>query len=167
MELIGEAVPYWNACVLRKFFNRFLGKAAVLNSVVHTSKHARGVLHRLLYADLAARRAKIRHMGALVVGGGFKRAAGTGGSLFKDEGYVLALQARLFAACVFCLFELSGKVQEILDFLGAEVQQFKETAVSEIVCHSFIKELFWFRRRGSQVPRPPLLYTVCRRFQQT
>ena len=104
MELIGEAVPNGNSGILRKFLNGLLGKAAVLNSVVHASKHARSVLHGLLYADLASRRAKVRHVGALVVGGGFKGAAGAGGSLFKDEGYVLALKARLFAACVFCLF---------------------------------------------------------------
>ena len=130
MELIGEAVPHGNAGEFGQFLHGGLREAAVLDAVVHPPQHAGRVLHRLLDADLAARGPQIGDVGALVVGRHLEGAARAGGRLFEDEGDVAALEVLHFPAGFFIGLELSGQIQQILNFCGRKVQQFEEASVS-------------------------------------
>ena len=78
MGLIGKAVPHGHAGILGQVLHSGLGKAAVLDAVVHAPEHARGILHGFLNADLAAGRAQVSDMGALVIGGHLKSTTRSG-----------------------------------------------------------------------------------------
>ena len=69
-------------------------------------------------------------MCALVVSGHLESAARAGGCLFEDEGDVHAAEAGLLGAAVFGALQIACQVKQILNFLGCEVQQFKETAIA-------------------------------------
>jgi hypothetical protein len=110
VPLVGQAVPDRDAAEQRQRLDQLLLGAAVLDAVVHPAQHARGVLHRLLVADLRAARVQVGDVGALVVGGHLERAAGAGRRLLEDEREVLARQVLLLAAALLRRLELADSV---------------------------------------------------------
>ena len=50
--LIGETIPHGNAGFIGKLLNNGLVRAAILDTVVHATKHAGGILNGLLFAHL-------------------------------------------------------------------------------------------------------------------
>ena len=103
-------------------FHDLLAVAAVLDAVKHAAQHPGGVGDGLLFADLAARRVQIGHLHAQVVGGHFKAAAGTGRSLFKDQGNVLAVELVVGDAGLLFGLEVCGQVEQLFDLGGGIVQ---------------------------------------------
>ena len=135
VELVGQAVPRGNAGVLAELLDRVLREAAVLDAVVHPAEHAGGVPHRFLVADLRAAGPEIRDVGALVVGCHLERRASPGGRLLEDHRDVLALESLLFIARVLRGLEIGGELQEEPDLLGGDVEQRRETSISQVETH--------------------------------
>ena len=102
--------------------------AAVFDAVVHAPEHAGGVFDAFFVADLAAARLEIGYLGALVVGGDFKGAAGAGGGFFKDQRDVFAAQALGFAAGFFGGFQFGGQIEQGVDLVGGEIGKFEQVA---------------------------------------
>ncbi len=104
MKFGGQAVPYRHPGKFRQRLHQRLAVAAILDAVIHAPQHARGILHRLFMADLAAARAEVSNVSALIVCGNFERASGTGRVFFEDERDVFTFQARRFVTVFFSVF---------------------------------------------------------------
>ena len=104
VKLGGEAVPHRHAGKFRQRLYQRLAVAAILDAVIHAAQHAGGISHRLFVADLAAARAEISDISALIVCGNFERASGAGRVFFEDERDVFALQTLSFATVFFSAF---------------------------------------------------------------
>ena len=100
MELVGQAVPDRDTGELGQLLHDLLAEPAVLDPVVDPTEDARGVLHRLLVADLGAARSQVGDVRALVVRGDLERDAGPGGGLLEDDGDVLAAHVLLLVPAV-------------------------------------------------------------------
>ena len=90
MELVGQAVPHRDGGILGQFFHNFLSVTPVFNAVINRGQDPGGVGNGFLLADLRAGGIQIGNTHAQIVGCYFKRAAGAGAGLFKDQGNVLA-----------------------------------------------------------------------------
>ncbi len=108
VELIGQAVPYWHASVFRQCFDNLLTIAAILNTVIHATKHAGSVFNRLFVTNLAAAWAEISNASTLVICGNFERASGTGRVFFEDERDVFASESGFFFTAFLIGFQLRG-----------------------------------------------------------
>jgi hypothetical protein len=106
VKLIGQPVPDGHTGIAGQRLDRLLGKATVLDAVVHTPQYARRVLHRLLVADLRPLRAEVSHVRPLVIGSHLEGAARARAGLLEDESDVLAHQARPFVAAVLGRFQV-------------------------------------------------------------
>ena len=108
MELIGQAVPYRHASVFRQCFDNLLTIAAILNTVIHATKHAGSVFNRLFMTNLAAAWAEISNASTLVICGNFERASGTGRVFFEDERDVFTSEFGFFFTAFLIGFQLRG-----------------------------------------------------------
>ena len=108
---VGEAVPHGHVGEAGQLFHDALAEAAVLDAVVHAGEHAGGIGHGFLLAYLGAA-GKVGAVAALIVHGGLEGAAGAGGSLFEDEGDVLAGEELGFAASLAQGLEAGGEVEQ-------------------------------------------------------
>ena len=61
MIFIRQTVPNRHTGILCQFFNNFLSKATVLNTVKHTSKHACRIRNTFFLANLGTLRVKVGH----------------------------------------------------------------------------------------------------------
>jgi hypothetical protein len=95
MRLVGEAVIDRHASMDRKLLRGFLGEAAIFDRIIEAPKYPGRILHGFLVADMAAGRADISYMRALVVGGNLEAGAGTGRILLENKGYSFARAAAL------------------------------------------------------------------------
>src|SRR5579859_8143411 len=77
MMLISESIPHWHTCMYSQLFHQFLRETAIFDTIVHTSKHARGILYRFLISNMRAVWTKIGNASPLIKGGNFKRTACT------------------------------------------------------------------------------------------
>src|SRR6266852_7412522 len=121
MSFICEPVPHRHSGIVGKFLHLCLFKTTVLDAVIHATQDARGILHRLLGADMRAAGADVGDVGALVVGSHLESAAGACRVLLKDEGNLLATQMLHLCASIFRRFYLGGEVQQEEDLLWCEV----------------------------------------------
>ena len=121
VALVGEAVPHGNASIFGQLLNSLLLEATVLDAVEHATQHAGGVLHALLHADLAAGGAQIGDVSTLVFCTNLEGAACAGGGLLENQGDVLTLQSGLLGAGILGAFQVASQVEQIVEFLGAEV----------------------------------------------
>jgi hypothetical protein len=115
VPLVGQPVVDRHAGPPRELLGGVLAEAAVLDRVVHAAEHARRVLHRLLVADVRARGADERDVGALVVGGDLERAARAGRVLLEDQRDLLAGEALLLASLALRRLELGRQVEQVRD----------------------------------------------------
>ena len=90
MELIGQTVPYRNACIFCKLFYDFLSVTAVFDSFKHPSQNACGVADALFFADLGAGRIEVGTSHAKIVCSNLKGAAGSRAGLFKNQCNIFA-----------------------------------------------------------------------------
>ena len=135
MPLVGEAVPHRNHRVLGKLFDVGLSRAAVLDAVVEASQHGGSVGDGLLVAHLGTAGVQVGDVGALVVGADLEGAAGAGGGLFEDEGDVLAPHPLDLVAGVLGALEVTGQVEQELQFLLGEVVFLQEVTAEEVHGH--------------------------------
>ena len=122
MELVGQTVPYRNACIFCKLFYDFLSVTAVFNSFKHPSQNACGVADALFFADLGAGRIKVGTSHAKIVCSNLKGAAGSRAGLFKNQCNIFSPQCIDRNACFFEAFQLRCEVNEIVDFLRRIIQ---------------------------------------------
>ena len=135
VELIGQAVPDRDAGELRQLLDDLLAEAAVLDPVVDAPEHARGVLHRLLVADLRAARAEVGDVSALVVRGDLEGHARARRGLLEDHRDVLAAHSRLLVAAVLGALQVTRQVEEVANLPGAEVEELGEVPIPQVVAH--------------------------------
>ncbi|MCY1438852.1 hypothetical protein D9M71_550680 [compost metagenome] len=133
--LVGQAVEHRYAGELGQLLDDFLLEATVLDGVVHAPEHAGGVLHAFLVADLRGVRVDVGDVGALVIGGDFKRAAGAGRGFFEDQRDVVALEMLLFGAGVLGTLEVAGQVEQVAQFARGVVFQAQQIAVMDVERH--------------------------------
>ena len=112
MKFIREAIPHGDSSILRQNIHILLGKAALLDTIIHAAKHARGVLHALLVANMRASGADKGDVGTLVERGDLKGTARARGILLKDERDILAFEALCLDASIFSSFEVRRKLQQ-------------------------------------------------------
>src|SRR2546421_11964616 len=105
VKFIREPVPHGDTRVLRQFVSLLLGKAAILDAIVHAPEHARRVLHALLVADMRTTWANIGDIGPLVEGSYLKATARTRRGLLKNERDLLAFQTLTLNASIFRRFQ--------------------------------------------------------------
>ena len=91
VELIGQAIPHWYASVFGQVFHRRVLEAAELNPIKHPAQHLRGILNRLLLAELDIILTKKLRRDAKVIGRYRKGTACTGRILLKQERDLLTL----------------------------------------------------------------------------
>ena len=108
VKLIGQAVPYRHASVFRQCFDNLLTIAAILNTVIHATKHAGSVFYRLFMTNLAAAWAEISNTSTLVICGNFERASGTSRVFFEDERDVFTSEFGFFFTAFLIGFQLRG-----------------------------------------------------------
>ncbi len=132
VELVGQAVPHRHAGVLREGLDVLLGGAAVLDGVEGAAEDSRGVLHRLLVADLGAAGSEVGHVRALVLRGDLERGASPRRGLLEDQGDVLAGEARLLVAGVLRGLEVGGELEQEAQLVGGEVELLEEAPVAEV-----------------------------------
>ncbi len=115
--------------------NACLAGAAILDGVVHASQHARGVLERLLVADLRAGRIEIGHVRALVVAGDLERAARARRCLLEDQADLLVGEMLLLGARVFGALEIAREVEQVAEFPRRVVLHRQQRAIAQIEAH--------------------------------
>ena len=96
-----------------------LGKATILDTVIHAAQKAWGVFHALFVANVQAFWAKIGHVRAMVERGNFESAAL--GILLKDERDILALETLCLDAYIFGCFQVCHELQQEGNFLWGKV----------------------------------------------
>src|SRR5689334_11315808 len=85
MGFICQSVPDWYARMLREFINNILSVTTIFDAVIHATKYASSILHRLFIADMRTVRAKVGDTSALIIGCNLKGATRTRRVLFKDQ----------------------------------------------------------------------------------
>ena len=135
VELIRQAVPHGNTGLLGEFLDNLLVGATILDAVVHTAEHAGGILDGLLLAHLRRTGIEIGHTHAEVHGTDLEGAAGARGGLFKQQDDVLALEVAVRGARALQRLEVSGELQQVLDFLGREVEKLEKMTTGKIQTH--------------------------------
>ena len=138
MELVRQAVPDRHAGVLRKLLDHDLAEAPVLDPLVVATEDAGGVLDRLLLPHLAAGRAEIGDVGALVECGNLEGAARARRVLLEDQGDVLAPEALLLSPRVSSLLELEREIEQEAKLPGGEVELLEEAPVAKVDGHSVV-----------------------------
>src|SRR5690349_19727334 len=111
MGFIGKPVPYRHTSILSKFFNLCLTESAILDTIVHATKDAGGVLHCLLVTNMRAAWADVGDVSSLVERGYFESAARARRVLLEDESYLLAFQVLHLCACIFRQWALHRRLR--------------------------------------------------------
>ena len=132
MELVGQAVPHRHAGILCQFLYDALTVAAVLNAIEHSTQNPCGVGDGFLLADLGTGGIQVGGVHPQVVGGHLKGAAGAGGGFFEDQGDVLATKIIVADALFFLRLQLGGQVQQGLNLVRGEVQQFQKVSAFQV-----------------------------------
>ena len=142
MPLGGQAVPHRHASVGAEFLDVGLSIATELDAVVEAAEHAGGVLDGLLLAHLRAAGIEVGHAHAEIHGADLERAARAGGRLLEQQDDVLALEVTMGGTGQFQVLEFAGQLQQVLDFLGGEVEEAQEVATAQASRHrSFLSTL--------------------------
>ena len=142
MPLGGQAVPHRHGSAGSQLFHVGLREAAEFDAVVETVEHAGGVLDGLLLAHLGAARIEVGHAHAEIHGADLERAARAGGRLLEQQDDVLALEVTMGGTGQFQVLEFAGQLQQVLDFLGGEVEEAQEVATAQASRHrSFLSTL--------------------------
>ncbi len=84
VKIIRQPVEHGPAGKFRQHFGVVLAETALLDSIVDTAQNPRGVFHRFLVANLAARWPQIGDVRTLIVGCDLKTASGAGSVLLED-----------------------------------------------------------------------------------
>lgn len=132
VKLVRQAVPDRDGGVLRQLLDDALAVAAVFDAVEHAREHTRGVGDALLLADLRAGGVEIRAAHAQIVRRDLEAAARARARLFKDERDVFALAQAVRDAGLFFGLELGCDLQQVVDLLGAVVEQLEKIVALEI-----------------------------------
>ena len=156
MRLIGQAVPHRHGGVTGQLLNHTLPMPPVLDAVEHAGKHTGGISHRLLLSDL---RPCAEHgaMRALIIRRCFKRAAGTRGILFKNQGDAPPVQQAGFRAMPAGRFEARRKIQQKAQFLGAVIGNFQKMSAGQLD-HERLLKVTW---KGGKEGGSCLLRHIC------
>src|SRR5205807_7993475 len=107
MGFIRQPIPYWHSSITCKFLHLFLFVSTILDTVIHTTEDASGILHGLFVANMRATGADIGDVGALVECRNFKSTACACRVFLEDEGNLFAFQLLHFCSRVFCCFKIS------------------------------------------------------------
>ncbi|CAH0306401.1 hypothetical protein SRABI106_03911 [Rahnella aquatilis] len=138
MKLVGQPVPHRYAGEFRQFFHRLLCKTPVFDAVIHSPQHAGGVFHGFLVSDLAAARAEISHVCALIKRGDFKRTAGAGRGFLKNQRDIFSTQTRAFLTRLLIVFKRQRQGDQLLNFFRCEIKKFKKMTVFQCGSHNII-----------------------------
>ena len=108
------------------------------NAIKHPSQYPCGIFHGFLLAQLDVAFAQVFGVGAFVDAGHGEGTAGPGRGFFKNQGDVLAFQGVTENAGTFVGFQCGGKVDQVFDFLGGEIEKLQEIASLEVFSHSVL-----------------------------
>ena len=122
---VRQTVDDRDRAVLCQIFHFFLLKGTDHDAVQIPGQYTCGILYRLASADLQIVCRQEQRMTAQLVHTGLKGNTGTGRSLLEDHAQRLALQMGMGNAVLQLIFQLIGKVQDLDDLFGAEIQHFQ------------------------------------------
>ena len=128
MKFICQSVPYRHFGILRKFFHNRLVKSAVLYSVIHTCKHPCRICNAFFLADLGACRIQIGCSHTKIMCCHLKRTTCSCGCFFKDQCYILAMQAVMQLALFLHFLVFCCQIDQIQDLLRCIIKQFQKIA---------------------------------------
>ncbi len=132
VPVVGEPVPHRHPGVGGQRLHLFLGVAAVLDAVEHPAEHPRGVLHRLLAAQLGVIRPDVGDVTALVVRRHLERRPGPCRGLLEDQRDAPPGQAARPAAGPLVRPQPPAEVDEVEKLFRAEVDLFEQAAPSQV-----------------------------------
>ena len=125
MAEVCQTVNDRDRAVLCQIFHFFLLKGTDHDAVQIAGQNAGSILHRFASADLQIICGQEQRVSAQLVHAGFKRNTGTGRCLLEDHAQRLAFQMRVGNAVLQLVFQLIGKIQNLNDLFGAQVEHFQ------------------------------------------
>ena len=78
-------------------------------------------------------------MSALIVAGNLERATGACRGLLKDQNDLLSLQVFLFSAGIFGAFEVTGKIEEVVEFPLCKILNRQQRPIAQIEAHANLR----------------------------
>ena len=123
MILICQTIPHRDTGIFRKLFHDLLTKAAVLDTIIHSAKHARGIAYTLFFPDLRTARVQICALHTQIMCCHLKGAACSRTRLFKNERDIFPCAHRFLHACLFFCLIFCGKLKQVSDLLWCIVLQ--------------------------------------------
>ena len=133
---VREPVVDRHAGIPRQRLDDLVARAAELDAVVEAAEDPRGVLGRLLVAELAAVRVEVGQLGAEVVGRDLEGTPGARGGLLEDEGDDPAEQGALLTALPAGRLEPSGQLHEGDPLRRGEVDLLDEVTSGQVHTHA-------------------------------
>jgi hypothetical protein len=131
VPLLSQPVEDRHARPLRERVH-VLVDAAVADRVVDAAEHARGVLHRLLAAEVRAARPDVGDVRALVVRGDLEGRTRACGVLLEEERKRLALEPALFPASRLGRLQLGRELEQMQQLVARVVRERKEVPAAQV-----------------------------------